>query len=152
MEKNNLTYENFLNKENNIKKNNIEEESTYYNYMNDYERIKNYTNNKSEYYEHLENLYNKIKEIVDNSEFKNLVYSKKKISKNDIPHIFDYIIKKLKTNEYTIIEKIIAICDYFDVKYSKAYENLYIKYKELIIKELDEKYGILKNRKIKKIF
>jgi hypothetical protein len=51
-----------------------------------------------------------------------------------------------------MVEKFVAICDYTAINYQKAYESIHMKYKELIVQEMDQKYGILGKKGIKKIF
>ena len=77
---------------------------------------------------------------------------KKKIPKDLIPHIFQEVLEKLENTEYTFSEKFVSICDYIQVPYSKAYEITPIKYKELIINELEIKFQILSKKKIKRLF
>jgi hypothetical protein len=77
---------------------------------------------------------------------------KKKIPKDLIPHIFQEVLEKLENTEYTFSEKFVSICDYIQVPYSKAYEITPIKYKELIINELEVKFQILSKKKIKRLF
>lgn len=78
--------------------------------------------------------------------------NKKKIPKDLIPHIFKEILENLESTEYTFSEKFVSICDYIQIPYAKAYEITPIKYKELIINELEAKYNVLSKRKIKRLF
>jgi hypothetical protein len=77
---------------------------------------------------------------------------KKKIPKDLIPHLFQEVLEKLEETEYTFSEKFVSICDYVQIPYAKAYEITPIKYKEIIINELEVKYNILSKRKIRKLF
>ncbi len=77
---------------------------------------------------------------------------KKKIPKDLIPHLFQDILEKLEDVEFGFSEKFVVICDFIQVKYDKAYELVPVRYKELIINELDDKYGVLSKRKIKRLF
>jgi hypothetical protein len=77
---------------------------------------------------------------------------KKKIPKDLIPHIFQEVLEKLEDNEYSFSEKFVSICDYIQIPYAKAYEITPIKYKEIIINELEIKYSILSKKKIKRLF
>jgi len=77
---------------------------------------------------------------------------KKKIPKDLIPHIFQEVLEKLEETEYSFSEKFVSICDYIQIPYSKAYEITPIKYKEIIINELEVKYKILSKKKIKRLF
>jgi hypothetical protein len=51
-----------------------------------------------------------------------------------------------------MVEKFVAVCDFVNVSYQKAYDLIHMKYREEIVNEMDKKYGILSKRKIKKIF
>jgi len=77
---------------------------------------------------------------------------KKKIPKDLIPHIFQEVLEKIEDKEYSFSEKFVSICDYIQIPYSKAYEITPIKYKEIIINELEVKYQILSKKKIKRLF
>jgi hypothetical protein len=54
--------------------------------------------------------------------------------------------------EFSFSEKFVCICDLISVPYSKAYETIPIRYREIIIAELENKYGVLSKRKIKRLF
>lgn len=77
---------------------------------------------------------------------------KKKIPKDLLPHIFQDVLENIDTNEYTFSERFITLCDFIGISYNKAYEVLPIKYKEVIINELEKKYKVLSKRNIKKLF
>lgn len=77
---------------------------------------------------------------------------KKKIPKDLIPHLFQDVLEKLEETEFGFSEKFVVICDFVSVPYSKAYELIPAKYKEIIINELENKYGVLSRRKIKRLF
>jgi hypothetical protein len=77
---------------------------------------------------------------------------KKKIPKDLIPHLFQDVLEKLEETEFGFSEKFVVICDFINVPYTKAYELIPAKYKETIINELEEKFGVLSKRKIKRLF
>ena len=77
---------------------------------------------------------------------------KKKIPKDLIPHLFQEVLEKLDETEFSFSEKFVCICDYIQIPYTKAYEIAPIKYRELIINELEVKYKILSKKKIKRLF
>jgi len=76
----------------------------------------------------------------------------KKIPKDLIPFIFQEMFESLETTDFTMVEKFVSICDFMNVNYTKAYELIHMKYKELIVTEMDKKFGIISRKKIKKIF
>lgn len=77
---------------------------------------------------------------------------KKKIPKDLIPHLFQEVLEKMEETEFTFSEKFVSVCDYIQIPYLKAYEVAPIKYRELIINELEIKYKILSKKKIKRLF
>jgi hypothetical protein len=96
-------------------------------------------------------LNDKIDEIFQKSRW-TVISPNKKIPKDLIPLIFQDILKELETTEFTMVEKFVAICDYTAINYQKAYESIHMKYKEIIVQEIDKKYGVLSKKGIKKIF
>ena len=77
---------------------------------------------------------------------------KKKIPKDLIPHLFQDVLDKLEGTEFSFAEKFVVICDFISVPYLKAYELVPVKYKEIIINELETKYSVLSKRRIKRLF
>ena len=76
----------------------------------------------------------------------------KKIPKDLIPFLFQDILEEMGNSEFTMVEKFVSICDFMNVGYLKAYELIHMKYKELIVNEMDQKFGIVSKKKIRKIF
>jgi len=110
----------------------------------------------SEAYDEEDYVYKKkleelIYEAFQSSRWVSLSY-KKKIPKDLIPHLFQEVLEKLENTEYSFSEKFVSICDYVQIPYAKAYEITPIKYKEIIINELEVKYNILSKRKIRRLF
>jgi len=58
----------------------------------------------------------------------------------------------MEKTEFTFSEKFVSVCDFLSISYSKAYEVIPIKYKEIIINELEDKYKVLSRRKIGRLF
>jgi hypothetical protein len=77
---------------------------------------------------------------------------KKKIPKDLIPHLFQDVLEKMEKTEFGFSEKFVVICDFVNIPYTKAYELIPVKYKEIIINELEIKYGVLSKRKIRRLF
>lgn len=110
----------------------------------------------SEAYDEEDYVYKKkleelVYEAFQSSRWFSLSY-KKKIPKDLIPHLFQEVLEKLENTEYSFSEKFVSICDYVQIPYTKAYEITPIKYKEIIINELEVKYNILSKRKIRRLF
>lgn len=110
----------------------------------------------SEAYDEEDYVYKKkleelVYEAFQSSRWVSLSY-KKKIPKDLIPHLFQEVLERLENTEYSFSEKFVSICDYVQIPYAKAYEITPIKYKEIIINELEVKYNILSKRKIRRLF
>ena len=117
----------------------------------DYRNLQSIVTYEDEDYIHSCNLNDKIDEIFQASRW-TIISPSKKIPKDLIPLIFQDILKELEETEFTMVEKFVAICDYTAINYQKAYESVHMKYKEIIVQEMDQKYGILGKKGIKKIF
>lgn len=117
----------------------------------DYRSIQSIVTYDDENYIYSCSLNDKIDEIFQESRW-TIINPAKKIPKDLIPLIFQDILKELEGTEFSMVEKFVAICDYTAINYQKAYESIHMKYKELIVQEMDQKYGILGKKGIKKIF
>ena len=119
--------------------------------MMDYRSLQAVVTYDDEEYIHASKLSSKIDEIFQVSRW-TVISPNKKIPKDLIPLIFQDILQKLEGSEFTMVEKFVAICDYTAINYQKAYESIHMKYKEQIVQEMDNKYGILGKKGIKRIF
>jgi hypothetical protein len=105
---------------------------------------------------HYDILFKKIDELIKGSEFEHLNEVTqggviKKLNKVQINKVFFYIIENIGSI-YTRIDLFSVLSDYFDVFPNKFYNSLSNKFKDELIKELDDKYNILEKRKIRKLF
>jgi hypothetical protein len=75
----------------------------------------------------------------------------KKLNKVQINKVFSYVITSLG-KDYSRVDIFGVLSDYFDVFPNKFYNSLSNKFKDELITELDEKYDILKKKKINKLF
>lgn len=105
---------------------------------------------------HYDILIEKIDEIIKGSQFEHLNKVTqagviKKLNKVQINEVFFYVIERLGTT-YTRVDLFSVISDYFDIFPNKFYNSLSNKFKDELIKELDDKYNILEKRKIRKLF
>lgn len=98
---------------------------------------------------HLEEL---IDQYFKESEFNKTISGKKKIPKQIIPLIFVSIKDRFNTNEFSITEIFIAIADYFGANYELFYENIPSIYREQLVRALDEKYGVLRKKGVRRLF
>lgn len=104
-----------------------------------------------EEYVHRKKLEEAVFSAFQNSRWYPLSY-KKKIPKDLIPHLFQDVLERMDESEFGFSEKFVVICDFIEIQYLKAYELIPAKYKETIITELENKYGVLSKRKIKRLF
>jgi hypothetical protein len=105
---------------------------------------------------HYELLFKKVDSLIKGSNFEHLNEVTtdgviKKLNKVQINKVYSHIIEHLGT-AYTRIDLFAVISDYFDVFPNKFYNSLSNKFKDELIKELDDKYNILEKRKIRKLF
>jgi hypothetical protein len=103
--------------------------------------------------------YNRKKELeakVDNffleSDSGHLLVNKKKLPKQVLPQVYVTIREKFTGNDYTGSEIFIAIAEYFGINYEVLYENIPSIYREELVRELDDRYGVLKKRGVKRLF
>ena len=105
---------------------------------------------------HYDLLIKKIDKLIKGSEYEHLNEATpegiiKKLNKVQINKVYSYIIEHLGEG-YTRVDLFSVISDYFDVFPNKFYNSLSNKFKDELIKELDDKYNILEKRKIRKLF
>jgi hypothetical protein len=117
----------------------------------DYRSFKASKDEDDEDYLHLSALNDLVYDIFHKSRWCALGPNKK-IPKDLIPFLFQDLLEEMETTEFTMVEKFVSICDFMNVGYLKAYELIHMKYKEIIVNEMDQKFGIVSKKKIKKIF
>jgi hypothetical protein len=117
----------------------------------DYRSLKASIDLEDEDYRHLLALNKLVYEMFHKSRWSALGPNKK-MPKDLIPYVFQDLLEEMETTEFTMVEEFVAICDFMNVGYLKAYELVHMKYKEIIVNEMDQKFGIVSKKKIKKIF
>ena len=117
----------------------------------DYNSLRASKDEDDEEYRHLAALNALVYEIFHRSRWSALGPNKK-IPKDLIPFLFQDILEDMENTEFTMVEKFVSICDFMNVGYLKAYELIHMKYKEIIVNEMDQKFGIVSKKKIRKIF
>jgi hypothetical protein len=117
----------------------------------DYRSFKASRDEDDEDYLHLSALNDLVYDIFHRSRWCALGPNKK-IPKDLIPFLFQDLLEEMAETEFTTDENFLPICDFMNVGYHKAYELIHMKYKELIVNEMDQKFGIVSRKKIKKIF
>lgn len=81
-------------------------------------------------------------------------YSKnKKFARSEVAKIFYYFNERIRfSKDIPAIEKFIAIAEFMSTPYEVLYEELAPAYKELLLKELDDKYNVFARKNIKRLF
>ena len=117
----------------------------------EYRSLRASTAHDDEDYIHLTALNDLVYEVFHKSRWCALGPNKK-IPKDLIPFVFQDLLESMEQTEFSMVEKFVSICDFMNVGYLKAYELIHMKYKETIVNEMDQKFGIVSKKKIKKIF
>lgn len=86
------------------------------------------------------------------TEYGKLLANKKKIPKQILPSLFVAIRSQFTNNDYTPSEIFICIADYFGINYEVLYENISSVHRAELVKELDERYNVLKKKGVKRLF
>lgn len=98
----------------------------------------------------------KLEELVDEyfkeTEHGKILGNKKKLPKQVLPQVFVSIREQFTNNDFTGSEIFTTIADYFGMNYEVLYDNIPSIYREQLVRELDDKYGILKKRGLKRLF
>jgi len=97
-----------------------------------------------------------IHELIEASRFKvfnelNEFSDSRKLRKNDINDVYDYISSELIRN-YSRIDIFSELCDYFNLHPTKFYNSLSNVFKEGLIEELDDRTGVLSKKNINRLF
>jgi hypothetical protein len=105
---------------------------------------------------HYDILMKKIDDIIKNSSFAELNKvtpdgNTKKLNKIQINQVFLLVINSIGA-DYTRVDVFGSLSDYFDIIPNKFYNSLSNKYKDELIRELDNKYNILKKKNIRTLF
>lgn len=101
-------------------------------------------------------LQEKIHELIEASRFKKFneldeFSDSRKLRKNDINDVYDYISSELIKN-YSRIDIFSELCDYFNLHPTKFYNSLSNVFKEGLIEELDDRTGVLSKKNINRLF
>jgi hypothetical protein len=111
-----------------------------------------FSDNSYESYEKSE-LENAIYEIFLEAPFYDKYNRIKQVPKSEMIKIYYYFADEIrKTKRFTVIDTFMEICNFMNLNYKDMFHNLLPNDKQLLLKELDEMFGILEKRKIKKLF
>lgn len=97
-------------------------------------------------------LEEKIDLYFSESEPGKILGNKKKLPKQVLSQVYVAIRERFTENDYTGSEIFTGIAEYFSINYEVFYENLPSIYREELVRELDEKYGVLKKKGVKRLF
>jgi len=76
----------------------------------------------------------------------------KKFPKELLTYIFHDIYKGLMEPGTSVVDVVIVVADFMDISYERAYEIAGLRIKELLINELESKYGRLSKNRISRLF
>jgi len=103
-------------------------------------------------YNRKKDLEEKVDLFFSESDIGKVIGNKKKLPKQVLPQVYVAIRERFTKNDYTGSEIFTTIADYFAINYEVLYENIPSVYREELVRELDEKYGVLKKRGVKRLF
>jgi hypothetical protein len=87
-----------------------------------------------------------------NSEAGKAMGMKKKIPKQMLCKIYLLLKEAFRPGELTEVEYFTTMAEYFGMSYEVLYENIPAIHREMLVKELDNKFSILKRKGVKKLF
>jgi hypothetical protein len=103
-------------------------------------------------YNRKKDLESKVDQFFNESDAGRALGNKKKLPKQVLPQVYISIRERFNNNDYTGSEIFTTIADYFSINYEVLYENIPSIYREELVRELDEKYGVLKKKGVKRLF
>lgn len=103
-------------------------------------------------YNRKKDLEAKVDQFFNESETGRALGNKKKLPKQVLPQVYIVIRERFTNNDFTGSEIFTTIADYFSINYEVLYENIPSIYREELVRELDEKYGVLKKKGVKRLF
>jgi hypothetical protein len=94
----------------------------------------------------------KLDDFFQSSEIGKTIGLKKKIPKQMIPRLYIAMRGAFNENEIPETEFFTLLAEYFSMSYESFYENIPAIYRETLVRELDNKYGILKRKGLQRLF
>ena len=92
-------------------------------------------------------------EIFKGAPFFDQYTANRKIPKGDSCKLFYYFEEELtKTKDLRLMEKFILVADFMEMSYEVLYKEISVKHKELLLKDMDEEFGIFKKKNIHRLF
>lgn len=91
-------------------------------------------------------------DVYEKSEYAEKYKDIRRVQKVDIMEIFYLFYKHPSVQDYSCIDRFTEACNFLNFDYKYVYYNLLPNEKELIVKAIDEEYGVVRVGKIKKLF
>ena len=92
-------------------------------------------------------------EIFKGAPFFDQYTANRKISKGESCKVFYYFEEELtKTKDLRLMEKFILVADFMEMSYEVLYKEISVKHKEILLKDMDEEFGIFKKKNIHRLF
>jgi len=77
----------------------------------------------------------------------------RKIAKGESCKVFYHFEEELtKTKDLRLMEKFILVADFMEMSYEVLYKEISVKHKEILLKDMDEEFGIFKRKNIHRLF
>ena len=105
----------------------------------------------SEYYAKMQ-IMEKIDKTFKETDLGKTIGLKRKIPKQILPDIYLSVRDIFVPKELTEVEYFTNLAEYFGMSYEILYDNIPAIHRENIVKELDNKFGVLSRRGIRKLF
>jgi hypothetical protein len=95
-----------------------------------------------------------IYDIFKDSEFFEKYKNPKRVDKNDMIKMYYFFKAEIAKGDKTFssMEKFIGFAEFFQINYDQLYNEIRVSDKEDLLKELNEKYGLNKKIKTKRLF
>jgi hypothetical protein len=98
------------------------------------------------------NLMEMVDQSFKASEYSKVIGAKRKIPKQLFGKIYVAIHQDFEKGDVTEIEIFTTVAEYFGLSYEAFYENIPAMYRENLVKELDDKFGALKKKGMRRLF
>jgi hypothetical protein len=95
-------------------------------------------------------------EIFKSAPFFDQYTANRKIQKGESCKLFYYfeeeLAKSKESKDLRMMEKFILVADFMEIGYETLYKELSVKHKELLLKDMDEEFGIFRKKNIHRLF
>jgi len=106
------------------------------------------------FFDHYEKkiLKEKLFEIYKDSPYSEKYQDIRRVQKNDIMEIFYMFYNNPKIKEFSCVDRFTESCNFLNFDYKYVFYNMLPNEKEIIVRAIDEEYGVVRVSKIKRLF